>query len=78
MKRRVRPRRGWLFLGGDLTRLWTTHETEVKRGVKMDGWKKAVAAAESWRELDFCEITATFWNQSLSKVLTNLIIPAEN
>ena len=25
---------------------------DVKR-VKMDGWKKAVAAAESWRELDF-------------------------
>ena len=44
-----------------------------EKWVKMDGWKKAVAAAESWRERFVREITATIWNQSSVKVLTNLI-----
>ena len=46
----------------------------MKSRVKMDGWKKAVAALQKIGESSISgEITATFWNQSLSKVLTNLI-----
>ena len=48
MKRRVLEEAG--CFSGDST---PSDARDVKSGVKMDGWKKAVAAAESWRELDY-------------------------
>ena len=51
MKRRVLEEAG--CFSGDST---PSDARDVNSGVKMDGWKKAVAAAESWREL------AILWN----------------